>query len=292
MNSLFLILASCVLAVIVAFGDVASPALAQSSGEVQVICNLPTTLSKNSSYYIKQSSEGSTIVKFQNHSVDQEAEVALLYKDISNIVQLTPNNIKGVTKQYEFGGSRVTVQNISNLDPEVKFLVVSQGSSNCPKTVDDNFNIATDANTPVDKIVDQVKYSQKFVIQIVNNTPYTLSREGAYNNSSNWPIGDIGPSRVVGQQFSGNSFTDSFSFASNYKIGDTGKFVQFSASWPFVGSRKINIGVINESLTPPAKKAWDKMYDSNDKFAKNDPFNVRAFMTQKNGSIIWSYQVQ
>jgi hypothetical protein len=299
MNYLFRILASCILPVIVALCSIVSPALAQSSGQLQVVYNLPTVLSKGSLYYIAQASEGPTIVQFQNKSINQEAKVAFLYKTDSKIVTLPPNNPQAVDQVFNFGGSRVTVQNISNLEPEVTFLVVSQGFSNAPTSVGDNFNVATDANTSVNKVLDQVKYSQKFVIQVVNKTPYTLSRVGAYNYWANWPIDKIEPFSIAGRQFSeGAKFPGSgiiqkegvFSFASNYEIGKTGKFVQFSASWP-PGERKIDIGVINESGLTPAKKAWEKMSNHDDKFAKNQPFSVRAFMEQSGSSIIWYYEL-
>ncbi|HLP88773.1 MAG TPA: hypothetical protein VK184_09325 [Nostocaceae cyanobacterium] len=298
MNSLFLILASCVLAVIVAFSGVVSSALAQSSEQLQVICNFPTILSKNYSYYIEQTSQGQTVVKFQNQSADQKAKVSFLYKNTEDTVELTPNS-EGVIKKYDLGGARATVQNLSDLDPKVSFLVVSQGYSNCPKTVGDNFNVATDDNTPVNKIIGQVKYSQKFVIQVVNKTPYTLSRVGAYNYWANWPIDEIEPFSIAGRQFSEGAKSPVsgiiqkegvFSFASNYEIGKTGKFVQFSASWPPT-ERKIDIGVINESGLNPAKEAWHKMSNHDDKFAKNEPFSVRAFMEQSGSSIIWSYEL-
>ncbi|BAZ33087.1 hypothetical protein NIES4074_55970 [Cylindrospermum sp. NIES-4074] len=299
MNPLFRILASCVLAVVIALVGVVSPALAQSSGQVQVVDNLPTVLSKGHLYYIAETSEGQTIVQFQNKSIDKDAKVAFLYKNQSKIVPIPSNNPKAIDQVFNFGGSRVTVQNISDLDAQVAFLVISQGSSNAQTRVPDKFDIATDVNTPVDKILRLVKYSEKFVIQVVNKTPYTLSRVGAYNYWANWPINEIEPFSIAGRQFSeGAKFPASgiiqkeglFSFASNYEIGKTGKFVQFSASWP-PGERKIDIGVISQSGLNPAKKAWDKMSNHDDKFAKNEPFSVRAFMEQFGSSIIWSYEL-
>ncbi|MBD2387260.1 hypothetical protein [Cylindrospermum sp. FACHB-282] len=303
MNRLFRFLASCILSVIVALCSIVSPALAQLPKQVQMVKNLPAILSKDYTYYIDQTSEGPTIVQFQNQSDDFEAKVAfLLSKKDGNqskeIVMLPPNYIKGVERNYS-GGDRATVQNISDSDPKVTFLIVSQGFSNSPTAVGDNFNVATDANTPVNKILDQLKYSQKFVIQVVNKTPYTLFRVGAYNYWANWPIDGIEPFSIAGRQFSeGAKFPGSgiiqkeglFSFASNYEIGKTGKFVQFSASWP-PGERKIDIGVISQSGPNPAKKAWDKMSNHDDKFAKNEPFSVRAFMEQSGSSIIWSYEL-
>jgi len=160
------------------------------------------------------------------------------------------------------------------------------------QSVGANFDIAIDANKTVDQIIGLVTYSQKYVIQVANKTDQTLTRVGAYNDSSNWPVGDVGAFRTAGQQFSGNSVSGSFSFGANYAIGDTGKFVQFAASWPYIGSRKIEIGSINNPGNGPAKALWDKMSNSSDKAENNLPFQSRALMKQKDGSIIWFYEVK
>ncbi|WP_242049300.1 hypothetical protein [Aulosira sp. FACHB-615] len=153
-------------------------------------------------------------------------------------------------------------------------------------------SVSIDANQTIDQIINLVHYSQKFVIEVANQTKYPLIRVGTYNDSSNWPVGDVSDLHLVGEQFSGTSVGGSFSFAANYAIGDTGKYVQFAASWPYIGSRKIHLKVINQTGNEPAKIAWKEMDNASDKNLNNDPFQARAFMAQKGDSVIWVYNVR
>jgi hypothetical protein len=129
------------------------------------------------------------------------------------------------------------------------------------------------------------------VVAIANKTQCVLRPVGVYNNLSNWPIGDVGPLRAEGQKF----VDENFSFASNYQI-DCGKDtekrnVQLSSSVAITGERKINIGVINQDGNQPAKITWDNMKNSDDKSLKNFPFEVHAFIKQKDKSFFWIYEI-
>lgn len=153
-------------------------------------------------------------------------------------------------------------------------------------------SVAIDVNKTIDQILGNISFKTKFNLLIINKTGGPLKRVGTYNDSGNWPIGDIetGEARLEDSGFQGNSVTNSFSFASNYKTAD-GKYFQFVATWPTIGSRKIGLGAINQEGNDPAKAAWDNTNDSNDKAVDNPPYTARAFMTTKGDSVVWVYEV-
>lgn len=147
--------------------------------------------------------------------------------------------------------------------------------------------IKIDVNQTIDQIKGLVTYDKKYVIEVINKTEYTLERVGAHNDSENWPLGDIKPSELGVGKFDCNSF----SFAVNYQVKGGSGFIQFAASWPLVGKRKIAIGNINQDGSSPAKKIWDQMDDPSDKSCSNDSVKVRAFMREEGKSITWIYEV-
>ncbi|VXD14953.1 conserved hypothetical protein [Planktothrix serta PCC 8927] len=147
--------------------------------------------------------------------------------------------------------------------------------------------IKIDVNQTIDQIKGLVTYDKKYVIEVINKTQYTLERIGAYNDSENWPLGDIQPSELGVAQFDCNSF----SFAVNYKLKGGWGCIQFAASWPLVGKRKIAIGGINQDGNEPANKVWDQMNDPYDKSCSNGSVKVRAFMREEGKSITWIYEV-
>jgi hypothetical protein len=151
-------------------------------------------------------------------------------------------------------------------------------------------NISIDVNQTIDQIVDKIRFKTKFNILVVNKTGDTLTRAGSYNDSANWPIGDIEGDNAQLHEFEGSAVNNSFSFAGNYKTKD-GKYFQFVATWPTIGSRKIGLADINEDGNEPAKTAWDRTNDSNDKSVSNPPYRARAFMTTKGDSVVWVYEV-
>lgn len=150
--------------------------------------------------------------------------------------------------------------------------------------------ISIDVNKTVDQILGNISFKTKFNIVVINKTGGTLRRVGAYNDSGNWPVGDIEVNNAQLEEFQGNSITNSFSFASNYKTAD-GQYFQFVATWPTIGSRKIGLNAINQEGTNAAKTAWDKTNDSNDKAVNNASYKARAFITTKGDSVVWVYEV-
>lgn len=129
------------------------------------------------------------------------------------------------------------------------------------------------------------------IVEIANKTRCVLRPVGVYNNSLEWPLGDIDSLRLVGERFN----SDTFSFASNYQIdcgiGKEKRNLQFSTSLGTEGNKKINIGVINQDGNQPAKSTWDEMTDSGDKSLNNSPFQVNAFIRQKDQASIWLFEV-
>ncbi|MEH2463564.1 hypothetical protein [Nostoc sp.] len=152
-------------------------------------------------------------------------------------------------------------------------------------------NVNIDANKTFDQIVNGIRFDRKYTVLVANKTGKTLQRVGAYNDSSNWPLGDIDPNTATGQQFDGIPITNSFSFASNYRV-EPGKNVQLAATFPTIGRRKIGLGGINQDGSTPAKQVWDNTNDANDKAVNNPPVEGRASIQQKDGSIIWYYEVK
>jgi hypothetical protein len=131
----------------------------------------------------------------------------------------------------------------------------------------------------------------KRIVEIANKTQCILRPVGVYNNSLEWPLGDIDSLQLVGERFN----SDTFSFASNYQIdcgiGKEKINLQFSTSLDTEGNKKINIGVINQNGNQPAKSTWDKMTDPSDKSLNNSPFEVNAFIREKDQASIWLFEV-
>jgi hypothetical protein len=128
-------------------------------------------------------------------------------------------------------------------------------------------------------------------VLIVNKTKCLLRRVGVYKKSLEWTIGDVTPLRAVGEQFN----DDAFSFASNYQINcgtdKEKRNVQLASELTSTGERKINIGVINQNGIQPAKITWDDMKNSDDKSLKNSPFEVHAYIKQRDTTFFWIYEV-
>lgn len=131
----------------------------------------------------------------------------------------------------------------------------------------------------------------KSIVEIANKTQCILRRVGVYNDSLEWPLGDIDSLQLVGERFN----SDIFSFGSNYQIdcgiGKEKRNVQFSTSLATEGNKKINIGVINQDGNQPAKSTWDEMTYPSDKSLNNSPFEVSAFIRQKDQASIWLFEV-
>ncbi|MBD2454703.1 hypothetical protein H6G80_11485 [Nostoc sp. FACHB-87] len=131
----------------------------------------------------------------------------------------------------------------------------------------------------------------KTALEIANKTKCFLKRVGVYNNSLDWPLGDVIPLQLVGQK----SNEDTFSFAANYQI-DCGlnaekRNVQFSALSGSDGQKKSNIAVLNQDGNQPAKIVWDEMKNYNEKSIDNYPFKVYTVIKQKDQTFIWIYEV-
>ena len=154
-----------------------------------------------------------------------------------------------------------------------------------------NTNVPIDPNKTIDQILGLITTTQKFQIVIANQTGETLSRVGAYNDLSNWPLGDV-PALTAQYRDWTESGAGYFNFAANYAVGNTGRFFQFGTSWPVIGRRKINLCSTNSPGNSPARQCWDQMSDSNDKNQVNGQFTGRAVMGYQNGRVQWLYPVR
>jgi hypothetical protein len=164
-------------------------------------------------------------------------------------------------------------------------------SGNAHAQVGANVNVAIDVNKTVDQILGLVTSTQNFQMVVINKTGTTLTRAGAYNNLGNWVLGDV-PSLTAQYRDWTESGSGYFTFASNYAVGNTGKFFQFAASWPPVGKRKINLCTTNSPGNGPAQQCWDNQSNANDKNVRNDQFFGRALMGNRDGKVQWIYEVR
>ncbi|MTJ49475.1 hypothetical protein [Dolichospermum sp. UHCC 0259] len=164
-------------------------------------------------------------------------------------------------------------------------------SGNAHAQVGANLNVAIDVNQTVDQVLRLVTTTQQFQMVIINKTGNTLTRAGAYNTLGNWVLGDV-PSLKAQYRDWTESGPGYFTFASNYAVGNTGKFFQFAASWPPVGRRKINLCNINSPGNGPAEKCWDGQSNANDKNVRNDQFLGIALMGNRDGRVQWIYEVR
>jgi hypothetical protein len=158
-------------------------------------------------------------------------------------------------------------------------------------------SIGIDANQTLEQILKLITSTQNFQLVIANATDYPLTRVGTYNDYGNWVSGDVLPNTVDVKDWT-ESGLGYFSFASNYAVGNTGKYFQFAASWPRIGSRKINLcnqnanTVDKNGTSIQAKACWDAMSNSDDKNLANSPFTGRAIMGNQNGRVQWAYQIK
>ncbi|MDM3848708.1 MAG: hypothetical protein PT119_01670 [Aphanizomenon gracile PMC627.10] len=164
-------------------------------------------------------------------------------------------------------------------------------SGNAHAQVGANRNVAIDVNQSVDQVLKLVPSTEQSQMVIINKTRNTLTRAGAYNNLGNWVLGDV-PSLNAQYRDWTESGAGYFTFASNYAVGNTGKFFQLGASWPRVGRRKINLCNINSPGNGPAEKCWDDMSNADDKYVRNGEFSGRAQMGNKDGKVQWIYEVR
>jgi hypothetical protein len=154
-----------------------------------------------------------------------------------------------------------------------------------------NTNVPIDPNKTIDQILGLITTTQQFQIVVANQTGETLSRVGAYNDLSNWTLGDV-PASTAQYRDWRESGAGYFSFAANYAVGNTGKYFQFGVAYPPIGRRKINLCSVNSPGNSPARKCWDSMSDASDKNQVNGQFTGRAILGNQNGRIQWVYQVK
>ncbi len=165
------------------------------------------------------------------------------------------------------------------------------GNAHAQSPVGANVNVSIDANKTIDQILGLITSTQQFQMVIANQTQSELTRVGAYNNLGNWVLGDVPPLTAQYRDWT-ESGAGYFSFASNYAVGNTGKYFQFGASWPVIGKRKINLCAQNAAGNNPASACWDAMSNADDKNLVNGQFAGRAMMANQNGRVQWVYQVR
>ncbi|MCV3216122.1 hypothetical protein OGM63_21855 [Plectonema radiosum NIES-515] len=165
------------------------------------------------------------------------------------------------------------------------------GNAHAQSPVGANVNVSIDANKTIEQILGLITSTQKFQMVIANQTGSPLTRVGGYNSLSNWVLGDVPPLTAQYRDWTENG-AGYFTFASNYAVGNTGKFFQFGASWPPIGRRKINLCARNENGNSPANACWDAMTNADDKNLVNGQFTARAIMANNNGRVQWIYQVK
>lgn len=124
--------------------------------------------------------------------------------------------------------------------------------------------------------IDEALSRNDFTFVIRNNTNFTLKRTGAVNDSSSWPFEDIEPEVIDIKLMRAKSF----SFAAKYALPH--REIVIGGSYPLIGYKKIAM-----EWSADAKQTWDRMDDGTDKSADNN----RAYITEKNGKLIWVFEI-
>lgn len=150
-----------------------------------------------------------------------------------------------------------------------------------------------DLNTTWEQIKDTFTFSQKFNIVIINKTNNKLKRVGAYNGSSNWPIGDVEGETAATLDFQGSVPLGTAAIAANYKLENEDIYFQFGASWPYFRSRGIGLDKFNDTGNRPAEKLFENLPNPNDKNTQVLGYKGRAFIAQDgDNTIIWVFEVK
>lgn len=157
-------------------------------------------------------------------------------------------------------------------------------------------DVSIDVNQTIDQILDLFKFEGDRYVVVINKTDDMLERVGSYNDSSNWPAGDVNAMTANKTFIEGTQPGNTHSFAANYKVTDTNDtYFQYASSWPLVGERKINLCGENLPGNKPAKHCWQKKEDANDVIITNNGYNGRATIqtipTSDGNAIAWVYEV-
>jgi hypothetical protein len=151
-------------------------------------------------------------------------------------------------------------------------------------------SVKVSANQTIAEILNSISFTGKFNILVINKTENPLRRVGAYHESGIWPIVDIEPNTAQADKITAS---DSFSTACNYEASSRiGIYFQFVAISPIIGSQKIGLSGMNQSGNGPARSAWDRTDDRNDKLVNNNSYEARASLQKKDSSLIWVYEVK
>ncbi len=142
--------------------------------------------------------------------------------------------------------------------------------------VQETVDIFNKSARDVEKGLSDLLSRNNFTFVIRNNTDHELKRTGGINDSSSWPFEDI-DSKVVDIKLMS---AKSFSFAAKYALPH--REIVIGASYPLIGKKKIAM-----EWSADAKKTWDDMDDGTDKSADKN----RAFITEKNGKLIWIFEI-
>jgi hypothetical protein len=153
------------------------------------------------------------------------------------------------------------------------------------------FEVKIDVNQTVEQILSLISSNEEYQIVVANKTGHTLNLVGTFNWSSSWPVKEVDPSKAQYKDWTENGL-GTFSFASNYEVGNTGKYFQFAASWPLARKRKINLCTYNESGNSPAKKCWEEMERNDYVNVVNGNFKARAIPGGDKKKKQWMYEVR
>lgn len=137
-----------------------------------------------------------------------------------------------------------------------------------------------------------VSKNSDYQIILCNDTPRVLTLVGTYKVfGDSWRLGDVPANNVqyIDYKPGGAGF---FSYAANYAIGDTGKYLQIAVSNPPVGKKKISICIEQAGGNKPAENCSDNMTNSFFKNVNFERFSAQADMPGVGGKTQWLFRVR
>lgn len=144
--------------------------------------------------------------------------------------------------------------------------------------------LAGDALDVLFKIIVSSGERNSYLLVVQNKTKFTLHRIDSYNNSDNWPFGDIPPEKTIAVQLTRKSF----SFSAKYEIREMDLQVIMAASSPVIGGDKI--GLRSPAEGTPCVEVWERMDDGNDKTGRNARAHIMS--TTEVAAKTWVWHIE
>ena len=134
------------------------------------------------------------------------------------------------------------------------------------------------------KIIVSSGERNSYLLVVQNKTKFTLHRIESYNNSDNWPFGDIPPEKTIAVQLTRKSF----SFSAKYEIREMNLQVIMAASSPVVGGDKIGLQSPAEGVR--CVDVWERMDNGDDKVGRSARAQIMS--TTEVAAKTWAWLIE